>query len=168
MNEEEAVLLRAYGKDSDVLVDRDMEAATHALLAAWGLAAPLLARFRNGLLYGYTPGRVCTPQDLQKETVWRAVAARLGEWHARLPLPLLDAVESQDELAATNALNDQVITGRSQSANIWSVIRKWISALPTRNETEEAQKAVLQKEVEKSYGELNHDRGLGHHGVSTN
>ena len=145
-----------------------MEAVTHALLAARGLAAPLLARFHNGLLYGYTPGRVCSPQDLQKEMVWRAVAARLGEWHARLPLPLLDVVESQHELAATNASDDQGIIGRSQSANIWSVIRKWISALPTRNETEETQKTVLQKEVEKSFGALNHDRGLGHRGVSTN
>jgi len=86
-NEKKAVLLRAYRRDSEILIDRDTEATTHALLAERGLAPPLLARFNNGLLYGFLPGRVCTPRDLLKEPVWRAVAVRLGEWHARLPLP---------------------------------------------------------------------------------
>jgi ethanolamine kinase len=38
-NDEEAVLLRAYGNDSEVLVDRDMEATTRALLVQLGLTA---------------------------------------------------------------------------------------------------------------------------------
>ncbi|KAL9099508.1 MAG: hypothetical protein Q9163_005004 [Psora crenata] len=86
-NDKEAVLLRVYGKNLEVLVDRDTEAKTYALLAERALAPPLLVRFNNGLLYAFLPGRVCTPQDLLKEPVWRAVAVRLGEWHARLPLP---------------------------------------------------------------------------------
>ena len=55
-----AILLRAYGNDSDILIDRDMEATTHALLAERDLAAPLLARFQNGFLYSFLPGCACT------------------------------------------------------------------------------------------------------------
>lgn len=166
-NDEKAILLRAYGKGSDVLVDRGMEAVTHGMLAERGLAAPLLALFQNGLLYGFTPGHVCTPQDLAKETVWRAIAARLGEWHARLPLPEPGPREKQSIGSASGAQTPLCGAGRSPSPNIWTVIRKWISALPARNEAEESQKAVLQKELERSFVELDHDRGLGHHGVST-
>ena len=165
-NDKEAILLRAYGTGSDILVDRDTEAMTHELLAQRGLAAPLLARFQNGLLYGYSLGRVCTTQDLTQEDVWRAIAARLGEWHARLPLPSSRASETQDLSITSSAQIAPYVTGRSQSPSIWTVIQKWISVLPTRTEVEEAQKAVLQKELERSFDELDHDRSLGHHGVS--
>ena len=165
-NDKEAILLRAYGTGSDILVDRDTEAMTHQLLAQRGLAAPLLARFQNGLLYGYSPGRVCTTQDLAEEDVWRAIAARLGEWHARLPLPSPRASETQDLSTTSSAQMPPYIAGRSESPNIWTVIQKWISVLPSRTEVEQAQKAVLQKELERSFNELNHDRSLGHHGVS--
>ncbi len=47
-NDKEAILLRAHGKGSDILVDREMEMTTQELLAEKGLAAPLLARFKNG------------------------------------------------------------------------------------------------------------------------
>ena len=92
-NDERAILLRAYGKDSDILVDRGMEMTTHELLAENGLAAPLLARFDNGLLSRFLSGHVCTAYDLVREPVWRAVAARLGEWHAVLPLSSTDIAE---------------------------------------------------------------------------
>ena len=85
--------MRAYGRDSEVLIDRDMEATTHALPADRGLASPLLSLFKNGLLYNFLPGRVCTPADLSTEPIWRAVARRLGEWHARLPLSGIEAKE---------------------------------------------------------------------------
>ncbi len=78
-NEKEALLLRAYGKDTDILVDREREATIHAQLARIGLAAPLLARFQNGLLYRFIPGPICTAEDFINEAIWRAVAARLGE-----------------------------------------------------------------------------------------
>ena len=165
-NDKEAILLRAYGKGSDILVDRDTEAMTHGLLAQRGLAAPLLARFQNGLLYGYSPGRICTTSDLTQENVWRAIAARLGEWHARLPLPSPRASETQDRSTTCSARTPPYIASRFQSPNIWTVIQKWISVLPTRTEVEEAQKAVLQEELERSFKDLDHDRGLGHGGVS--
>ena len=135
-SDEDAILLRAYGNGSDVLVDRDMEAHTHTLLTQQGLAAPLLARFQNGLLYKFTPGRVCTAQDLGAESTWRAVAAKLGEWHARLPLP-------KRELGSKR--------------NIWTVLEQWAAALPADEPEEDKRKKTLEEEVQRSMVELRQD-----------
>ena len=116
---------------------------THLLLAERGLAAPLLARFQNGLLYGYTPGRVCTPEDLRQEAVWRAVANQLGKWHGRPPLPKGEG-------------------SQAQYGSIWSVIEQWTSALPTRNEEVISQKQILSTELKKSYAELQNTTSLDH------
>ena len=135
-SDEEAILLRAYGNGSDILVDRDMEAHTHTLLTRQGLAAPLLARFQNGLLYRFTPGRVCTAQDLGRESTWRAVAAKLGEWHARLPLP-------KQELG--------------NERNIWTVLKQWVAALPADEPEEDKRKKSLEAELQRSMVELGQD-----------
>src|SRR5690242_3255837 len=101
--DEDAILLRAYGKGTDVIIDRESksmrssqlgsytdnhteETRSHCLLARHGLAPPLYARFENGLLYKFVPGSVCSPADLRRPDVWRGVAQRLGEWHATLPI----------------------------------------------------------------------------------
>ncbi|KAK0507724.1 hypothetical protein JMJ35_009613 [Cladonia borealis] len=153
-NDKEAVLLRAYGKDSDILVDREMEITTHELLAEKGLAAPLLARFENGLLYKFSPGQVCTTHDLLREPVWRAVAARLGEWHATLPLPSIDAVQDLRSDGSNNGKSSDSITSHFRSINIWTVLQKWTSALPTRDDKEKDRKVTLQKELKRLFSEL--------------
>lgn len=153
-NDKEAVLLRAYGKDSEVLSNRDTEATTHALLAERELAPPLLARFNNGLLYRFLPGRLCTPQDLLKESVWRAVAIRLGEWHARLPLPSCKAEGVSP--GRPEATNRQVAT-RSPNAQsprtIWTVMQEWTEAIPSKSPEAKARKIDLQKALHKSFSE---------------
>ena len=47
----EAVLLRAYGKGTDLIIDRERETQNHELLMEHNLAPTLLARFHNGMLY---------------------------------------------------------------------------------------------------------------------
>jgi len=139
-NEPPAVLLRAYGSGSEILVDRDMEARTHSLLSQHGLAAPLLARFKNGLLYRYAPGRACTAQDLGREPVWRAVAAKFGEWHALLPL------------SGHNG---------GKKRNICTVLQQWIDALPVDTATSIEKKESLQGELEKTLAYLEQLQGEG-------
>ena len=150
--------MRAYGRGSEILIDRDVEAKTHILLADKGLAAPFFARFDNGLLYGYLPGRACTPQELLKEPVWRAVAVRLGEWHARLPLPSSKfegttpyehKVGHHQEASATSA--------PTKLRTIWDVMRDWIDAIPSKSPELEICKIDLRKALRKSFLELYHD-----------
>ncbi len=82
--DEEAVLIRAYGEGTAVLIDRGRELRAHNLLANIGLAPPLLAKFDNGIMYRFIRGSVCTPEVCEipeKYMLARAVAMSL-DWPA--------------------------------------------------------------------------------------
>ena len=157
-NDNEAVLLRSYGRDSDIMIDREMEVTTHVLLAERGLAAPLLARFRNGLLYRFLPGRVCQANDLKQESIWQAVAVRLGEWHARLPMPSMKTENSSSGEDPGNAGPKRETDQRvRQYRTIWTVFQEWLDAIPSKSEKERLQQQRLQVEFDKYFRELNGD-----------
>lgn len=175
--DEEAVLLRAYGKGTEVLIDREKEATSHSLLSQHGLAPSLLARFQNGLIYRFIRGRVCAPEDLTREPVWRGVARRLGQWHAVLPIiatgttavgqdagpvvPLYTSVpKSMPSLETINA-----ITPEKPAPNVWTIMQKWVFALPTESDAESKRKDILQNELERTVSELADVPGLGGNGV---
>jgi ethanolamine kinase len=162
--DDEAILLRAYGNNTDILIDRDREAQSHALLAERGLAPPLLARFNNGLLYNFIQGRVCTPQDLVKEDVWRGVARRLAEWHS---VPLPDSYFPESE---ANGVNGASTNGHKPKLvkplpNVWTVMQKWINALPTATSAEKIRKSQLQAELDRSCKQLDVSDSKGGHGM---
>jgi ethanolamine kinase len=171
--------MRAYGNNTEILIDRDREAKSHALLAERGLASPLLARFENGLLYRFIQGRVCIPQDLISEPVWGAVARRLGEWHGSLPIESVPEskhltngtngnasnCDGFDQADATSSLPSKAIAARSPTPNIWTVMQRWVLALPAGTDVEENRKLQLQKELERSFHELDDTNGLGNEGL---
>lgn len=169
--------MRAYGNNTDILIDRDREARSHGLLAQRDLAPPLLARFHNGLLYRYIPGKVCKAEDLTSEPVWRGVAKKLAEWHARLPIRGVSeegtpgsgntgqSPSPSDSAQSTVSLPTSAIEARSPSPNIWSVMQRWVLALPEGTDKERARKEQLWKELERSYKELDNTNGLGDEGL---
>ncbi|KAL5615475.1 hypothetical protein BROUX41_005520 [Berkeleyomyces rouxiae] len=141
-----AFLLRAYGNGTDVIIDREREAENHELLMRHGLAPELLARFRNGMLYRYIRGTVTHPEDLRQPEIFTAVARRLAEWHATVPC-----------IAAKNAPTSTTTPtqGRARSAtsgkpvpNMWTVLQKWILALPTKTDDQKKNQSTLQAEFE--------------------
>jgi ethanolamine kinase len=155
-----SVLMRAYGNNTDILIDRDREATSHLTCAKHGLAPPLLARFNNGLLYRYIPGDVCTPQDLIDEDVWRPVARQLGKWHATLPIYSASPINGE---GCANG-HAKGIAGRKPSPNIWTVMRRWVEALPQQTPKEQARKQFLERELEQSFQELDNTNGPGRFG----
>ncbi|KAL3438148.1 kinase-like domain-containing protein [Aspergillus tetrazonus] len=175
--DKEAVLMRAYGNHTEILIDRERETNSHALLARYGLAPPLLARFKNGLLYRFIRGRPATHEDLVTENVWRGVARRLGQWHAVLPInaastmptsketSLIDSVEvaADGQPVKTDDLN--VIQPRRPGPSLWTVLQKWILALPTSTEAQQQRRRSLQKELERVVRELDNGNGLGEDGL---
>ncbi|OJJ63549.1 hypothetical protein ASPSYDRAFT_243093 [Aspergillus sydowii CBS 593.65] len=176
--DKEAVLMRAYGNHTEILIDRERETNSHALLARFGLAPPLLARFKNGLLYRFMSGRPATHEDLVTESVWRGVARRLGQWHAVLPISaaspeptpekgasLLDSVEvsTDGQPVKTNDLN--VIQPRRPGPNLWTVLQRWILALPTDTETQCERRRGLQTELERVVREFDTGNGIGEDGL---
>ncbi|KAK3391289.1 ethanolamine kinase-like protein [Podospora didyma] len=145
-NDQAALVLRANGDESKELVDREVEAQTHELLAEHNLASPLFARFGNGLLYGYLPGRPCRLDDLCREEVWACVAAKLGEYHVKLTL-----ANNGDRTSRPAELGGPV-------PNIWSSMQRWINVLPTRTTEEKNLRLKLENELSWSFDTLS-ERG---------
>lgn len=165
----EAILLRAYGNGTDVIIDREREAANHELLMKHNLAPALLARFANGMLYRYIPGGVCQPKDLSDSTISKAIARRLAEWHAKVPCvpdSALNKNSSSDSLTdSTKAKIANAAQGKP-IPNLWSTMQKWILALPTETQEHRDRQSRLQKEFEELAARLSQRPGLGQNGVS--
>ncbi|RKU40386.1 hypothetical protein DL546_001694 [Coniochaeta pulveracea] len=173
----DAILLRAYGNGTDLIIDRNRETQNHELLARHGLAPELLARFENGMLYRYVPGTVTAPADLREESIYRAVAGRLAEWHATVPcLPgktghsrRSSRADGQgiaiptDEREYQRAV-DGIAPGKP-TPNVWTVMQKWIFALPTDTEKQRIRQAELQKELKWVVSEFSNRDGLGKNGL---
>ncbi|KAK4099732.1 kinase-like protein [Parathielavia hyrcaniae] len=178
--DKEAILLRAYGQGTDLIIDRHRETQNHELLMRHGLAPELLARFENGMMYRFVQGTVTQPEDLRKAAIYKAVARRLAEWHATVPciagrtghsrkgsrvdgltLSTLDGHlgDAEFQLAI-----DGVAPGKPPP-NVWTVIQKWIYALPTNTDAQRARQASLQQELKTLISELSQRPGLGANGL---
>ncbi|KAL8989789.1 MAG: hypothetical protein Q9177_001404 [Variospora cf. flavescens] len=175
--DDEAVLIRAYGKGTDVLIDRERESQSHSLLCQRGLAPELLARFQNGLMYRFIRGQVCDSEDLTQERVWRGVARRIAEWHALMPVvaaseptasnaadspsgSFMEPLNSRPSAAAINSITPSKLT-----PNVWTVIQKWILALPTASQAEKKRKNELQMQLARTVAELSDIPSLGNEGL---
>jgi ethanolamine kinase len=173
----DAVLLRAYGKGTDLIIDRDRETQNHELLMQYGLAPKLLARFHNGMLYRFIQGAVTSPADLRRESIWRGVARRLAQWHAVVPCIATPRVDVQQEINGSEEFGmpaptpskmdptvqsaiDNVAPGKP-APNVWSVMQKWIYALPTATDVDRKRQATLQKELTRLVEEFSGRPGLG-------
>lgn len=153
------------------------ETKSHALLASYGLAPRLLARFQNGLLYRFIRGRPATHEDLVKPSIWRGVARRLAQWHAVLPISEAAATSNgstKDHVPITHQVDveqqpekdDLVpITPRQPGPNMWTVLQKWIRALPTTTEEQRQRRLSLHKEFQRVVKEFDDGKGLGENGV---
>ncbi|CAG8960350.1 hypothetical protein HYFRA_00012424 [Hymenoscyphus fraxineus] len=173
----EAVLLRAYGQGTDLIIDRERETQNHELLMRHKLAPELLARFHNGMLYRFIRGAVTSPADLRRQEIWRAVATRLAEWHAVVPcLPssreaLATEVNGSLEIGvpaptpskkdpALQAAIDNIAPGKP-APNVWTVMQKWIYALPSSTDAQISRQANLQRELTRLVKEFSNRPGLG-------
>ncbi|KAK5114876.1 hypothetical protein LTR62_002034 [Meristemomyces frigidus] len=145
--DDEAVLIRAYGKGTDVLIDRERELRAHNLLASVGLAPPLLARFDNGIMYRFIQGDVCTPEDLRRPTIYRAVAKRLGQWHGSLPISAITSTPSLQDSPMDKHCGGKDGKHSRPMPNTWTVMQQWIDALPSSTEEDRARNAMLNREL---------------------
>ncbi len=128
------LLLRSYGHGTSGFIDRDAERVTLLALAANGYAPPLYARFRNGLAYGFVPGRVVQPAELVTDKVSVSVARGMAKWHRLDLAPWLDLIQSElDKANGVAARADGALTSSSKPSPlqrqpiIWSTLKRWIS-----------------------------------------
>ena len=174
--EEEAVMLRAYGNGTDVIIDRTKEVENHKALMRHGLAPPLLAQFRNGMIYRYVPGTVMRPSDLHSHPISLAIARHLAQWHAILPCPSYSNTRAaQDAIANTVAAHKEEGNDKENELapkefsstvsephdNLWTVMHRWISALPVETKEQRTRQEVLRAELSRSVNEFVRRPGLG-------
>ena len=82
----QTVLVRGYGPNTEVVIDRARENRTFARLSAAGFAPPYLARFEDGRVEGDLVGfRPLEPHEMGADR-WRpGIARRLAELHRHPP-----------------------------------------------------------------------------------
>ncbi|KAI9492724.1 kinase-like domain-containing protein [Zychaea mexicana] len=119
-----SVLVRAFGRKSEILIDRKQEIINLVTLSARGLCPPLYARFRNGLMYGFINGRVSTVEELGQPKTAAWIANKAAKWHKVL-LP-----------------QDQTTSGKpaAPKQTLWSTMRRWLADVPTQYDDPEQQK----------------------------
>lgn len=159
-NDDDAILMRAYGKGTDVLIDREREMKAHTLLASMDLAPPLLARFDNGLMYKFVQGDVCTPEDLRKPHVYRQTAKLLGQWHGSLPISAITSTPNLDMDAQRKHCGLKDGKHTRPMPNIWSMMQRWIDALPKDTEENRKRNKVLDRELAELSARFGETPGL--------
>ena len=75
------VLLRINGHGMDSFIDRDREAMMMCLLGESGRSSALHCQFRNGLCYGFAPGRRMEVEEMSDEGMMGRVARTMARLH---------------------------------------------------------------------------------------
>ncbi|KAJ2009882.1 hypothetical protein GGI04_000091 [Coemansia thaxteri] len=107
------VLIRAYGKRTEVIIDRNQELINMAGLARLGKCPELHARFDNGLVYGFIPGSVAKPEEMSNELWAPLIARQLADW-GKVKLP------------------------GGYSPQLFPILRRWMSDIPASYEDQRA------------------------------
>ncbi len=59
------VLVRVYGRNTELIIDRDAEIRNMELFHSAGCGPALLATFANGIAYEFVPGELPTVRDIR-------------------------------------------------------------------------------------------------------
>lgn len=77
----EAVLVRIYGKRTELFVDREDEVTSFQLLRAHGCAPELYCTFQNGLCYEFMRGLALGPEHVHQPHILRLIAHEMAKYH---------------------------------------------------------------------------------------
>ncbi|KAG1456848.1 hypothetical protein G6F55_006268 [Rhizopus delemar] len=114
-----SVLVRAYGKGSELIIDRNQEIINIITLSSQNICPPLYARFKNGLMYGFIKGRVSTVEQLSEVKTAHWIAKKLGQWH-KVTLPSY----------GKRGVKEQ---------RLWSTMYQWLNQVPEKYKDEKIQ-----------------------------
>ena len=87
-DENDIVIIRLNGNNTELFIDRQMEITTMLILCSYGMNPPLFCQFENGLCYGFAPGRAVDLSELSDSAMSRRVAVTLAKLHS-LPIPAM-------------------------------------------------------------------------------
>lgn len=121
----ETVLVRTYGQGTDMIIDRDREFVSQLFLSSKQLAAPIHARFGNGLVYGFLPGRAVSPEEMSDERLYPLIAQMLGHWHR-----VIKGDDINEGIVKLRELRESSSNSSNLIRDIWELISSWIQVLP--------------------------------------
>uniref|UniRef100_A0A8D0FYZ6 ethanolamine kinase n=1 Tax=Sphenodon punctatus TaxID=8508 RepID=A0A8D0FYZ6_SPHPU len=78
----DAVLVRVYGRKTELFVDRENELKNFLVLRAHDCAPKLYCTFQNGLCYEFIPGMALGPEHVREPQIFRLVAQEMAKMHA--------------------------------------------------------------------------------------
>lgn len=170
---QETVLMRVYGNGTNLIIDRHREFVLHLVLNSLELAPAVHARFRNGLVYGFLPGRSLKTEELHSEGLYPSIAQQLGNWHSKVDSEAIQngverlrnfTVEMKRQ-SKEHGKDGESVKKKSKKfkkrfiSNVWELIEDWINIVPitpdlissfnenSENEvTEENMREVIQDE----------------------
>ena len=79
--EEEMVLLRINGRNTEVFINRERELMIMLWLHTKGLNPPVYCQLENGLCYGFAPGRMVKLPELHDPAMGKRIAVALAKLH---------------------------------------------------------------------------------------
>ncbi|KAL6480677.1 hypothetical protein MHYP_G00117100 [Metynnis hypsauchen] len=85
VGEAAVVLVRVYGRKTELFVDRKREMEMFRLLHAHGCGPQLYCSFQNGICYEFLRGKALDDPLLTQPAVYRLVAAEMGKLHSIKP-----------------------------------------------------------------------------------
>ncbi|XP_046665616.1 ethanolamine kinase 1 [Homalodisca vitripennis] len=115
----DVILVRVYGQNTDLLIDRKAETETIKVLQGVGFAPPLFATFNNGLAYQYIPGEVLTVETVCAPSIYPLIARKMAQLHK---------VKFHDS---------------QPQPTLWAKIRKFISLVPNEYAPSEKQQRYV-------------------------
>ena len=79
---EEMILIRVYGHNSELMIDRLSEIRNMKLLHANDCGSELYASFQNGLAYQFLPGSMLTMESVIDPGIFPLVAKACAKMHS--------------------------------------------------------------------------------------
>ncbi|KAF7491439.1 Ethanolamine kinase 2 [Sarcoptes scabiei] len=84
----EMILIRIYGENTDLFIDRNIECRNMRIMYKHGMSAPIYATFLNGICYGYSPGTVLDSEMIRDSRISSLIAENMAQMHTLKPLIL--------------------------------------------------------------------------------
>ena len=81
----ELILIRVYGENTDLFIDRNLELRNMRAMHKAGLSAPIYCTFTNGICYGFTPGKVLDKVSIRKPNIFVLIAENMARMHTLKP-----------------------------------------------------------------------------------
>ncbi|CAN3373271.1 hypothetical protein DIURU_005197 [Diutina rugosa] len=136
------LLCRVYGHGTNLIIDRHREFVSQLHLHALGLAPPVHCRFKNGVIYGFFPGRSLKPIELPNPHIYPLVAEQLGLWHRRIDTHLIEVgvakVRQFSKRKDPRKKEGKRKPKKRFISNVWELIEEWIAIVPVRTELVES------------------------------